>query len=318
MAVKIDELIANPVGPAEGIRGRTFEGPLDGYPTAVRFFKDKLWVVYQGTDEAVYIIYGLFGPDTDRTGRPEWYGFRKMASTVCRALGATTGRALPTLIAARGEDISWFELGNRGRDIADPDYPFSTDGGQWFGTTMMRLDGLEGNVRSASFITENCGASDSWQLALSSDEGGYIDIGAAVIANGHQNVIPVSGGVPLATVAFHNLKPRLTQVASSSSAPPQIRGKLVVFYDERSSTVTEVECAVTVETPKELSDLRALAAHAQAAPVSYSRPLDYAPDTLAPNVFEYAVVLPDGVKVVDAQPDGVKAVTLKILLWKTA
>ena len=52
-------------------------------------------------------------------------------------------------------------------------------------------------------------------------------------------------------------KPRLTQVAASSTAPPQVRGVLEIGYDERPDTVTKVDCTVQVSRA-DLVTLRAL------------------------------------------------------------
>lgn len=238
-AINIEDRITNPVGPGEGLQGQGFEGPIDGYPTAVAAIKDSVWVAYLNPDGTSYVFRGTFGPQTAATGRPEWYSFRKLPALECHAIGMVE-RANPTLVLGEDEDVAYYTLSTRGREIADSNYEFDTGGGQWFGTTMMRTAGKLINVRSAKLLTENCVAStDTWQVAVSLDEGSYIDVGSAITANGLQVVRPTSAGVPLTTVNGSYLKPRLTQVASSESAPPQVRGFLDIEYDERPQTIED-------------------------------------------------------------------------------
>jgi hypothetical protein len=238
-AVNIEGKVVNPVGPGEGLAGQGFEGPIDGYPTAVRYFGDSLYVAYLTTDGDSYVFRGTFGRATGGSGRPEWFAFRKLSGVECHAIGATAGRTNPTLILAEDSDISYYTLGRRGRDIADSNYEFSSDGGTWYGTTMMRAAGRLMNVRAARFLTENCDATNTWQLAISLDGGAYIDVGTSVATSGLQTARPVSAGVPLTTASGSMLKPRLTQVADDEASPPQIRGFLDVTYDERPETVEE-------------------------------------------------------------------------------
>jgi hypothetical protein len=233
--------VENPVGPGEGLRGLRFEGPIDGYPTAVRPFKDSLWVAYLNPDGTSYVFRGTYGPETDATGRPEWYSFRKLPSLTCQAIGATGQRDIgATVILGEDDNIAYYDLGLRGREIDDPSYLFDTGGGTWFGTTMMRAAGKLINVRNGRFLTENCNGTNTWRLAVQLDDSGtYVNVGAAVATDGLQTVVPVSGGVPLTTVNGSYLKPRLTQVAASETAPPQIRGFLDITYDERPQTIEE-------------------------------------------------------------------------------
>lgn len=265
--------IENPVGPGEGLRGQAFEGPIDGYPTAVKAFKDSLWVAYLNPDGTTYTFRGTYGPETDATGRPEWYSFRTMASTTCKAIGATTARTVPTVVIAEGDDVAYYDLSTRGREIDDSEYTFDTGGGTWFGTRMMMPVGVIANLRAGRFFTENCDANNTWTLAVDVDDAeSYINVGSAVTSDGAQTVRPVSGGVPLTTVSFTSIKPRLTQTADSTTAPPQIRGELTLDIDLRPEYVREIDVLLELKGDGQLADLRALIGDNQKPPVKMRLP----------------------------------------------
>ena len=273
-AIDVTGPVVNPVGPGEGLPGQGFEGPPDGYPTAVKAFKDSLWVAYLNPDGDSYLFRGTFGPQTAATGRPEWFNFRKLSSVQCRAIGSTAARSRPTIAWGEDEDIAYADLSFRGREIADSSYLFDTGGGQWFGTTLMMPIGVRGNVRWAKLFTENCvDATDTWQVHVDVDDAdSYIAIGSAITANGAQTVRPVSGGAPLATVAFTSLKPRLTQVAASETAPPQIRGELAIGIDARPEFVREVDVLLDLEQQSDLADLQALVTDGTVTPTALRLP----------------------------------------------
>ncbi len=291
MALHVERGIENPVGPGEGQDGLGFEGPIDGYPTAVKAFKDTLWVAYLNPDGTTYVFRGVFGPQTAASGRPDWYAFRKYEDTVINAFGGTSGRDNPTLLI--GEDlstdadvISYYTLSTRGREIADSNYEFGTDGGTAYGTTMMLPSGARANLRWAKFVTENCVAStDTWQLAVDVDDAAsYVDIGSAVTSNGMQTVRPVSSGSPLATTTFNRIKPRLTQVASSETSPPQIRGDLTMGFDLRPDVVREINVVIELDNIQILRDLETLVSDDTLIPVSLRLPTD---DDVNTNRFAY-------------------------------
>jgi hypothetical protein len=281
-ALNVDGGVENPVGPGEGQEGKAFEGPIDGYPTAVKSFKDSLWVAYLNPDGTTYVFRGLFGSQTASTGRPDWYMFRKFDSTTVNAFGGTSARDNPALLI--GEDtpssganaVSYYTLSTRGREIADSNYEFGTDGGVAYGTTMTLPDGARANMRWAKFVTENCVAStDTWQLAVDVDDAAsYIPIGSAVTSNGMNTVRPVSGTSPLATTTFNRIKPRLTQVASSESAPPQIRGDLTMAFDLRPDQVREINVVVELDNLGQLRDLETLVSDDTLTPVALRLPTD--------------------------------------------
>lgn len=180
---------------------------------------------------------------------------------------------------------------------------------------MMRSPNTHKYLRLATFVTENCDDSNTWQLAVSADGGSYVNVGSAVSSNGHQTVRPVSGGAPLSTVAFHNVKPRLTQTAASSTAPPQIRGPLEVIYDERPDMVEEVFVTVLLgqrgnrTAEQDYDALESLADHSQGTPVTVRLPGESA--------VRYGFVVGlDNAR--DITGDQVRAVDLRLVVWETS
>lgn len=299
--------VSNPVGP-EALFG--FEGPIDGRPTAVWKWRENLFAAYLTTAGDTYIIRGVYGPATEGTGQPLWYPFKKLSSVECHLLYSTP-RAFatnPRIVAGRGTNMTSYIMGRRGRDIADSNYQFSTEGGDWYGTTMMRGQHLHNNLRYASFFTEQCSSTKSWQLSVSPDGGAYVNIGSAVTSNGHQIVRPVSGGVPLTTVDFHTLKPKLTQVNDSATTPPQIRGHLEICWDERPDMVEEISVVLHLENPQWWSTLRTLAGHSTETPIALSLPGDTA---------TYYGFVTDAVEE-DLKGDGVLGASLSLILWPTS
>lgn len=305
--------VENNVGPGD-IRG--FEGPT-GQPQAIFAFKDSLFLCeLVGSDS--YCYRGDFDPQTTPgTGRPKWYPFGKITGSTITVFGATTGRTLPTLLDGEDSDrLGYTSLSVKAREIDDTNYTYSTNGGTWFGSTRMGRS-LRANPRWASFQTENCTASaNTWQLAMAVDEGSYINVGSAVVSNGNQVVFPVSAGAPLATLDGYNHKPRLTQVAASSSAPPQIRGDLTILFDVRPDQVEEI--ALTVE----------LGGQGKAGEEEFDL-LAGMVDPKGTGATPIAVVLPDEVDTIygfvhsverneDITGDGVVAANITLLRWDTA
>ena len=238
--------VINPAG-LESLKG--FEGPIDGRPMAVFAWRASLIATYLTTGGDSYILRGEFddgtwGGNTAATGRPAWFPFRLITSTECKAVYSTSTPTNPTITVSEGTNAAYYTMGRRGRDIADSNYVFSTDGGAWNGSTMTRDNQMLKNVRWGKFITENCDSSNKWQLAVAVDEGSAVNIGSATTTNGTQTVRPVSAGVPLTTVNGYTIKPSLTQVAASSSAPPQIRGTLEIGYDERPEQIEEISAVI--------------------------------------------------------------------------
>ena len=299
--------VVNPVG-LEALKG--FEGAIDGRPTAVGKFRDSVLVAYLTTGGDTYIVRGMFGPATDGTGEPLWFPFKKLtaAETHCISGVASPFSTNPNIIVGRGTNATRYVMGRRGRDIADANYVFSTGGGTWFGTTMMRLNGMHANLRHATFFTENLTPLNTWQLAVSCDGAAYRDVGGAVYTNGHQVVRPTSGSMPRDDVDFHYIKPRLTQVAGSSTAPPQIRGKLTLYWDERPDTITEVKVYVYLRDEQALDAIFALASHDRPSPIEISLP--------GRSELYYGFI-GDVKQAVDVKADAQQAVALSIQLWST-
>lgn len=310
-AIDVQRVFANPVGPGEGLDGQDFEGAIDGYPTAVAAFKDSLWVAYLTTAGDTYILRGMFGPDTPSSGRPVWFPFYKITGKTCRLITGTGLRTNPTLIVGEDDDISYFTLGRRGRDIADSNYVFSTTGGTWYGAKMTRSSNMHKNIRYFVMLVDGVDASNTWQVAVSVDGGAYVNVGSPITSSGHKFIYPSSGGVPLTTVNGHTFKPRLTQVAASSSAPPQVRAFEMV-YDERPDVIEEVRVAVQIgASGTDYTNLTSLMSpHGSGgSPIAVQLPGEI--DT------KYAFVT--GVdEVKDIRGDAVRTALLTLQVWETS
>jgi len=300
----------NPVGVESLI---DFEGDIDGRPLAVFAWRDSLFASYLTTAGHSYILRGMFGPETAATGRPQWFPFRRLASTEARTISATSVPTNPTIVVSEDTNAAYYTMGRRGRDIADSNYVFSTDGGTWNGSTMMRDMNMTKNVRYANFLTENCDGSNTWQLSISPDEGSYVNVGSAIATDGRQQVFPVTGSTPLTTVSFHTLKPRLTQVAASSSSPPQIRGFLDIVYDERPDMITEVVAILDLgkgERARTLYDnLVTLVDRGTTSPDAVRLPDDFSDSQgFVADVSDFT----------DSKGDGVIRCTVRLHLWEVS
>ena len=297
--------VTNPVGVGSD-KMLDFEGPT-GRPLAVGKYRDSLFVYYHDDDDdRGYIWRGVFSPGkTPGTGDLDWYPFRRLAAGIeCHAFGGYGQRTNPTLVWGEDENAGWQTMGRQSREIDDSNYTFSTSGGQWFGTSTK--GSILRNLRHASFITENCDGSNTWQLANAVDGGSYVDVGAAVSTNGRQMVRPVSGTTPLTTVNGYAFKPRLTQVAASSSSPPQIRGDLDMTFDERPDMIEEITVMVQIETEDDFDRLAALVTNTTASP-------DKA--TLPNELDEIDVMVAGLSERQDIKGNGVEAIAVTLHKW---
>lgn len=273
-ATNVESGIQNPVGPGEGLRGQAFEGPIDGYPTEVATTKDSVWVAYLNPDGTTYIFRGTFGPETAQTGRPEWFNFRTLTALECHAIGIVE-RTNPTLVVGEDENIAYYTLSTRGREIADANYEFDTGGGTAFLTTLMLPEGAQGNLRWGKFVTENCDSNNTWLLSVEVDDSGsFFNISGLVSTNGLQTQRPVTGDIPNVTNTFTAIKPRLIQAANSSTAPPQIRGQLTLAFDLRPEQVREIEVVVDKLREEDLANLRTLVSDDTLLPQELRLPTD--------------------------------------------
>ena len=242
----------NPVGiGSDSMSG--FDG-FDGRPVAVFAWREAVFVAYENSAGDTWrILQGQFNPSLGG-GELDWHPFATRTASI-RCIGATSVPTLPTIVWGEGTTtLARVSKGRGNRDMSDASYTFSTAGGQWFGSRMMRNQTCRKTVRWGRFLTENCTASNTWQLAVSFDGGSYTNIGSAVTTNGGQKVAPSD---PTTSPTGFTPKPRLTQVAASSTTPPQIRGVLEIGYDERPDTVTKVDCTVKASRG-DLVTLRAL------------------------------------------------------------
>lgn len=302
---------ANPVGPE---RLKNFEGPIRGVCTAIWPVGESLFAAYlnEGTGDT-YVLRGDFGAETEAAGIPDWFCFRFLDSLESHCIfSSASSRALTTLIVAEGTNCAWYSLGRGGREIADSEYRFSTEGGSWHGTTLMLRPGFTGYPRYFTFLTENCGASDTWSVGADVDDsGGYTSVGSSVTSDGRQVIRPVASSIPVSGFNFRRIKPRLTQTATSATEPPQIRGAMTMAYDVRCDQVTEVQAVVQLGM-------------GEAAKTTYDR-LDALTDP-ANQTSPITMVLPDSpdtrygfvTKVInsrDVKGDSIQAAAVDLLLW---
>lgn len=233
-----------------------FEGFTGRWLALLPWRDEVIGAIYDGA--TTRLLHGKFnGGFTPATGRLDWYTLAVRNFRI-DAIWATSLRTQPTLTWGEGSNAAYMEQGDVGaRDIADPNYPRSVAGGDWYGQQMERARHMTITLRAGYFRTQQMEAGDSWQLAVSIDEAAYVNIGSAITADGYQRVLPVSGGAPLAGITGHTLKPRLRQVAGGANAatsPPEIAGFLDLEYVERPRTMEIVIVKVT-GNPDEIQDL---------------------------------------------------------------
>lgn len=298
--------VANPVG-LETLTD--FEGSIDGYPTEVRRVGKSLFAAYLTTSGDTYIVEGRFGPGTEATGAPVWYPFKKLSSVECHAINSTSENDTIDLIVGRGSNASVYRLGLRGRRIDDPNYTYATSGGTWYGTTMMRSQGLHKFLRQAILFAENCNATNYWQLAFQPDDGSYVNVGHRIDSDGHHILRPTNGAAPNDSLTFHALKPRLTQVAASTTSPPQLRGYLDIIWDERPDITEEISVAIQLGQYRSATgqkvDLERLVGHDTESPVE----IHLGTETFYGHVKEVAEMR-------DLKGDGIQAVQVVLTKWE--
>lgn len=232
----------NPVGiGTESMAG--FDG-FDGRPVALLSWRDVVFCAYEDSAGTTWrILSGHFNPNKGG-GELDWHPVATRTNAAVRCMGASPVPTLPVIVWGEGANtLARISKGRGGRDMSDASYTFSTAGGQWFGSRSLRNQTCRKTVRWGRFLTENCDASNTWLLAVSMDGGAYANVGSAVTTNGGQKVVPAT--LSSAPTGF-TVKPRLTEVAASSTTPPKIRGILEIGYDERPDTVTQVDCTVKV------------------------------------------------------------------------
>lgn len=305
--------VANPTGIGSD-QLKDFEG-YTGRHTAIFAWRESLLDALLTPGGDTYLHEGVFNAENP-PGHLDWYPLAYRLGVQVDEIHATSVLTNPTLVWGEGTDLGRLTKGRGGRDILDSNYAFSTGGGTWFGATLMRDPQKLKNLRQGRFTLENMNAGNTWQLAVSVDEGAYVNVGSAETANGSRRVLPVSGSTPLTTVNGRTLKPRLVQVAGAGSAgttPPQVRGMLELLYDERPDIITEVQVIVVLgqQQRSRVTDLNALITRAGSG-------------TASPNTIR----LPDETtdrygfvthieQVRDLRTADVQAVQLTIQVWET-
>ena len=232
--------VETPAGPGAD---RRYEGP-NGRVTAIWPYKDALFSASLTADGDAYVYRGEFddgryGGNTSSTGRPAWFPFCYLSSVEVGVLFSTALRTNPTLLVGESGEASYWTLSELDRDIDDPLYRYHTGTGTWFGTTMMRNPNLHKNARYFTYLAENVDSSNKFQIAISVDDGSYVNIGGEITSTGHDKRYPATGGVPLTTVNGHFYKPKITCTSASTTVAPTLRGTLDMIYDERPAMITQ-------------------------------------------------------------------------------
>ena len=250
--------IDNPVGIGERMRGFTGH---DGIPHAIWAERGELWCVYWTSEGDLYGYRGAFGPETANTGQPLWFPWFYKADSTCGALfSSVRGVADPLkefrVFRGDGTNMTYMLAASDGRDDLSPTYVYSTDGGDWYGTTLDRDTNLLKTLRLARFKTRSMTAGSSWQLGMAFNpppkntaSATYVNVGNAVNDNGGHTIEPVQGNLALSNISGFTMKPRLTQVAAgtgASSTPPEVNGTLEIEYDERPEQIEEITVMVNM------------------------------------------------------------------------
>lgn len=303
----------DPVGIGEAME--EFEGH-DGSPTAVFPYAGQLLVAYETSGGDVYVYRSKKRKD-DSPLAPPLYPVAYLASTSCKAIFSTFTPTNPELVFGNGTNAFRITQGRGGRYDLDSNYTYSVGGGTWFGTTYDADPHLLKTIRLFRFKTENMVSGDSWTMAVSVDDGSYVNVGSAVTADGYQTLRPVSAGSPQTNVSGRHFKPRLTQVAGGSgsdTAPPLIRGTVEMEYDERPEEVEVVTLFVDFSgqgrrAQVQLAELTALSGSSTNGPIPAR-----IPDTTTAER-----VMVAGVRAIsDIKGPDVTGAEVTLHVWKTA
>ena len=312
--------IDNDVGPMNIL---TFEGPIDGVITAVKRWKNALWIALLTDPEDVasgtlWILRGVFNPQiTPATGQLDWYTVDELVGAECYALGATAGRttAQATLVRGSGEDIAFYDLAFRDREIERSGYLYNTDGGEWFGSTLVRGPNRRKAIRQYHVRVKDVTSINTWTLAVQFDgSGSYSNVGSVINSgsDGIRTVKAVSGGVPQNLSGFE-IKPRFTQSATNAASPPTLEGFLDIEVDERPDNVEEVDATVILQG-RDYALLNRYAIEASGEETLYRDPVKITFDDI--DTFGFVMAVDDVQDV--AGGDGAQRATAHIILWDTA
>lgn len=303
---------ANPVGLGTM---NEFEG-FAAVPTAIFPWRESLLIAYAKNNGDMLLTRGEFNRRTDSTGNFDIFPITARSSTTTRAIFSTSTPTNPTVVWGEGVNEAHIVQGQTARDDLDSNYIYGVAGGTWYGSTLMENQHMLKTVREARFATENIVSGDSWTLRMSFDEASATTIGSAVTSNGYQIVRPVSASAPQATLSGHTLKPQLVQVAGgsgSSAAPPQIRGKLEILYDERPD---KVEFVSVILLPRSRRTLKTAMATYRSDLEAGTPQKVVLPDQQG-SVTEYGFV-EDVQEVRDLAGDGVIGIQLDLVIWDVA
>ena len=306
--------IDNPVGPGESMRHFTGHG---GRPTAIWAERGELFVVYlEGSDSYAYRC--TFGALTAQTGQPDFYPWWYKASTTCKAVFSTNTPTNTAIVWAEGTNMAYETISRDGRDDLFSSRTYDTNGGTWHGTELDRDPHLLKILRLARVRAKNMTSGSSWTLAMSFDNGSYLDVGQ-VTSNGFHALRPVQDPAvaPLDGISGHAIKPRWTQVAAGSGAstsPPELSGPMEVEYDERPKYITEVGVSIQL-TGSDQSKQGTIAALEDYMALTTTGPLKVRlPDE---RTDQWAMVA-NVTNRRDIKGDGVEAIDVILHLWELA
>lgn len=290
-----------------------YEGGISGLVVALFPYKGVLWAAVLSnyanpSSGTLTILRGEFNPQiTPGTGLLDWYFVDQETGVDCRAFGATASRDNPTLIRGRDRNIAYYTLGWGERDIDDAAYRYQTGSHVWYGTTLQREPNVRKTFREAGFRAVNCDPTNTINIAVSFDDGDYVNVGTAR-TNGLHVLRPMAGARPSAGISGLTMKPQVTITNSSETTPPQLRGYLDVSYDLLPTHVEQVAVPVRL-TGKLVARLE-----------RFLDPLDLGAEPILINIpgdpatprYGRIVALHD---IVDDKGDGVLRGVLDIDLW---
>jgi len=312
--------VENPAGPGAD---RRYEGP-NGRVIAVWPYKDALFASVLTPEGNTYIYRGEFddgryGGSTASTGRPAWFPFAYLEGVECAMVGSTGARTNPTLITGDDQNADYWTLSSADRDISDPLYRYFTGTSRWYGTTMLRSPNLHKNPRYFVLQAEDVDASNYFQIALKVDSRDYVNVGSAIVTDGHKFIYPATAGVPLTTVSGHFYKPQIICTSADDTTPPKLRGTLDMVYDERPDTIVEHVFVIELNATRNtlggaitdldnLGDLFSAHGSGAASPFAFQLPGQ------TTTVYGLAVSVEE---ITDMKPDGIQKVRVVVQEWPT-
>lgn len=206
---------------------------------------------YNATEGDAYLLAGRPREAGDHHGHPiSWHtiGVIAQEALFLSVLGTLNGtRTNPTVILGNGPDAVWFTVGLTAREIDDTGYRYAAAGTTYL-TEMRRARGTLNDVEAVEFeVGGTASAGKTVTVSLSLDGGSYQSF-TALTSTGFKRQLAVSSGIPdSAMQSWHRIKPKIAYATDSSSAAPQVKGTLRLFYRARPLTIRVF--TITVKLP---------------------------------------------------------------------